>query len=126
MYRRILLPLDGSSLAEEALPYAIAQAGRFKAELILLRVLEPIVESLGRTSTGVLIAEERTREIARLYLERVADRIGEDGLAVRVEVIGGRPYHEIIQYAQTNRVVRGADVPVLLVRAEKKETRDTL
>jgi nucleotide-binding universal stress UspA family protein len=42
MYKRILLPIDGSALAEQALPYAIAQAERFDAELILLRVLEPI------------------------------------------------------------------------------------
>ena len=143
MYNRILLPLDGSSLAETALPYAVAQAQRFKAEVILLRVLEPISGNSGPTSTGLIIAQERTREIARLYLERVADRVREDGLAVRVEVIRGCPYHEIIEYAQTSdvdlivicarglsgisrwlmgsvadRVVRGADVPVLLVRGE--------
>ena len=41
MYKRVLLPLDGSALAEQALPHAIAQAERFGAELILLRVLEP-------------------------------------------------------------------------------------
>jgi nucleotide-binding universal stress UspA family protein len=146
MYKRILLPLDGSALAETALPYAVAQAQRFKAELILLRVLEPFSGNPGPMSTGVIIAQERAREIDRLYLEGVADRIREDGVAVRVEVISGRPYHEITRYAQTNdvdlivvcargcsgisrwligsvadRVVRGADVPVLLVRAEEEE-----
>jgi nucleotide-binding universal stress UspA family protein len=42
MYKRILAPLDGSVLAEQALPHAVAQAERFGAELILLRVVEPI------------------------------------------------------------------------------------
>ena len=36
MYKRVLIPLDGSSLAEQALPHAIAQAKQFHAELILL------------------------------------------------------------------------------------------
>ena len=42
MYKRILLPLDGSPLAEQALPHAIALAEHFHSELILLRVLTPL------------------------------------------------------------------------------------
>ena len=42
MYKRILLPLDGSALAEQALPHAIVQAERCQAELVLLKVLEPL------------------------------------------------------------------------------------
>lgn len=38
MFKRIPLPLDDSSLAEQAIPYAVAQAKSFGAELILLRV----------------------------------------------------------------------------------------
>jgi nucleotide-binding universal stress UspA family protein len=36
MYKRILLPLDGSPMAEQAFPHALAQAECFGAELILL------------------------------------------------------------------------------------------
>jgi hypothetical protein len=32
--KRILLPLDGSTMTEQALPYAVAQAERFRAEWI--------------------------------------------------------------------------------------------
>jgi flavin-binding protein dodecin len=39
VYKRILLPLDGSPLAEQAIPHAIAQASHSQAELILLRVI---------------------------------------------------------------------------------------
>ncbi len=42
MYKRILIPLDGSPLAEQALPHAIALAEHFHSELILLRVLIPL------------------------------------------------------------------------------------
>lgn len=42
MYERILIPLDGSPLAEQALPHAIGLAEHFHLELILLRVLIPL------------------------------------------------------------------------------------
>jgi len=41
VYSRILVPLDGSKLAEGAVPYAVAQAERFDAEIVLLKVLGP-------------------------------------------------------------------------------------
>ena len=37
MYNRILLPLDGSSVAEQAIPHAISIAKRFQLELVPLR-----------------------------------------------------------------------------------------
>jgi nucleotide-binding universal stress UspA family protein len=43
MYERILGPLDGSQLAETALPYAEELAGRLGSEVTLLYVSEPIV-----------------------------------------------------------------------------------
>jgi nucleotide-binding universal stress UspA family protein len=43
MLRKILVPLDGSTLAEKALPYAGALSRRFEAELILLWVLHPLI-----------------------------------------------------------------------------------
>lgn len=47
MFKRILVPLDGSELAEKALPYAEALAQKFGAELILLRVLLMMPEVVG-------------------------------------------------------------------------------
>ena len=40
MIQKILVPLDGSELAEQALPYAEALAQKFEAELIFLWVLQ--------------------------------------------------------------------------------------
>ena len=71
MYKRILLPLDGSALAEQALPYAVAQAERFGAELILLKVLEPLLpKSRGSPQAAIERAEDLTSALAREYLER--------------------------------------------------------
>jgi nucleotide-binding universal stress UspA family protein len=41
MYKKILLPLDGSKLAEIALPHAVSLAGQYHADLVLLSVIDP-------------------------------------------------------------------------------------
>jgi nucleotide-binding universal stress UspA family protein len=147
MYKRILLPLDGSPLAEQALPHAIAIAERFQSELILLQVLVPLPRAPTTTEATVLRAEEATAVLVREYLKRVAASVQEHSITVQVITIEGRPHFQILQYAETNqvdmivmcsrgqsglsrwmigsvadRVMRGANVPVLLVRAQKKET----
>ena len=147
MYKRILLPLDGSPLAEQALPHAIAIAERFQSELILLQVLVPLPRAPTSTEATVLRAEEATAALVREYLKRVAASVQEPSITVQVITIEGRPHFQILQYAETNqvdmivmcsrgqsglsrwmigsvadRVMRGANVPVLLVRAQKKET----
>lgn len=148
MYKRILLALDGSALAEQALSHAVAQAERSQAELILLRVLEPLPRDVGLSKAAIEKAEELTNNLAREYLERVAASVQERDIPVRVVTIEGRPHEEIVRFAETNqvdlivmctcgqsgrglgrwlmgsvadRVVRGAHVPVLLVRASKEE-----
>ncbi len=72
MYQRILLPLDGSALSEQALPHAAAQAEYFQAELILLRVLPPLPTSRGQESSASKWAEDYTADLARQYLENIA------------------------------------------------------
>ncbi|MEE8390256.1 MAG: universal stress protein [Anaerolineae bacterium] len=147
MYKRILLPLDGSPLAEQALPHAIAIAERFQSELVLLRVLIPLPRPPTTAEAALQRAEKATTVFAREYLERVAAGVQERGITVQMITIEGRPHLQIVQHAETNqvdlivmctrgqsglsrwlmgsvsdRVVRGAGVPVLLVRAQKKET----
>ena len=147
MYKRILLPLDGSALAEQALPHAIAQAERFQAELVLLKVLELLPKDRRLSGDLVRATYELTTRLAREYLESVAVRVQAQNMPVRVIIVEGRPHVEIVRFAETNevdlivistrgqsgisrwlmgsvadRVVRGASVPVLLVRAQKEKT----
>jgi nucleotide-binding universal stress UspA family protein len=146
MYKHILLPLDGSALAEQALPHAIAQAERFEAKLTLLRVVEP----LRRTGTGMSQsaferAEEEMKTWAREYLEGVAGKLQEQGIPAQVVTPFEDPHRAIVRFAEqdqvdlivmctrgqsglsrwlmgsvADRVMRGASVPVLLVRAAKE------
>jgi nucleotide-binding universal stress UspA family protein len=143
MYKRILVPLDGSSLAEQALPHGIVHATHFAAELVLLRVLEPL-PGLSMASPARKQAEEWLADQAREYLEALAASIPE-GIQVETALSEGRPYLEIVRFADesqvdlivmstrgqsgwsrwllgsvTDRVVRGATVPVLLVCATKE------
>lgn len=144
MYHFILLTLDGSALAEQALPHAVGQAERFGAELIILRVLEPLSDQF-RSSPAVRQAQETINTLAQEYLEKIATSVQERDIPVRVVSINGRPHEEIVRFAETNqvdlivmstrgqsglsrwlmgsvadRVVRGASVPVLLVPAREK------
>lgn len=145
MYKRIMLPLDGSQLAEQALPHTIAIAERFQSELVLLQVLTPLPRHPTTTEATIQRAEKATAAFIREYLERIATGVKEHGITVQIVTLEGRPHLQIIQYAETNqvdlivmctrgqsglsrwmmgsvtdRVVRGADVPVLLIRAQKK------
>jgi nucleotide-binding universal stress UspA family protein len=144
MYSRILLPLDGSTRAEEALPHASALARRFGAELVLLRVLETVAEPSVMWGPAVRQAESAAKTAALQYLEGIAAHAKERGIAARVVVVEGRPHIAITQYAEdegvdlivisarghsglsrwlmgtvADRVTRGAKVPVLLVRAQR-------
>jgi nucleotide-binding universal stress UspA family protein len=140
MYRRILLPLDGSLLAEEALPYAVAQASCCAAELVLLKVLQPLPERTMSLSSRRQ-AEELSTRLAHEYLERVASSIEPRTFPLDLVTVEGQADTQIVRYAEENdvdlivmssrgqsglsrwlmgsvadRVVRGATVPVLLIR----------
>jgi nucleotide-binding universal stress UspA family protein len=67
MYKSILLPLDGSAMAEQVLPYAAAQAEHFQAELILMKILEPVERSISLPPGETSRAEKVTSKLASEY-----------------------------------------------------------
>src|SRR5437762_602347 len=77
MRQRILVPLDGSPLAEHALPFAETIAGGLGAALVLLRVPDP------------LEVPERARREAQEYLDPIAARLARAGVPVVVDVPEG-------------------------------------
>ncbi|MGE5618733.1 MAG: universal stress protein [Sphingomonadaceae bacterium] len=111
MYHRILVPLDGSPLAEAALPHATAVARRFNASLILLQVVPTLptattvdtVAGAGAEAVIALEAIEATERAAVEYLEEVARRPELAGLHVEVEVVRGRPAREIVRRARDGK-----------------------
>lgn len=100
MYRTILVPLDGSTLAEAALPHAMQLAKTFKAELILLRVA--VLPILPEVDTDAIYQSLESESEA--YLSDVLDRMRTDDLRIRKIVSTGKAAEAIIEQALQNRV----------------------
>jgi nucleotide-binding universal stress UspA family protein len=95
MWKRILVPLDGSNLAELAIPYAEEIAAAFNSEIVLLNVSEP--------------AESQYCHMHQLYLEEIAKQVrehikGRRPDMVRAVVLSGEPAKQIIDYAWRRKV----------------------
>jgi nucleotide-binding universal stress UspA family protein len=121
MYKRILVPLDGSKLAEVALPHAEELAKSCDtAEVILVSVTErvrgfrPIEGSepgggsgggwgSSSQSPGERLVPEATgkkEKQAQRYLDRVAKTLGAKGINVSTDVLLWKPAEAIVGYAK--------------------------
>lgn len=111
--RTILVPLDGSKLAESVLPHVEAlakQRGTELVDVVLLRVCElPVIsadypEAIMELSWEEHVEQEKAwhKRAAERYLAEVEKRLSDAGLRVRSEVLLGRPIDEIIDYANKN------------------------
>jgi nucleotide-binding universal stress UspA family protein len=122
MFKRIMVTLDGSPLAEQVLPTAIEAAELFQAELTLYRVASPLAKSYRGGSASVSAIESAERQlldIAKTYLERIASGIREKGISVNVVTVLGTPYREIVEYTEKNEI----DLLIMSTRGETGLTR---
>ncbi len=142
MLSRILVPLDGSPLAEAILPQVAELANLRKAEIQLLRV------ALAHAAPGAdpVEAQVRAVEEAQTYLTRVEADLTAQGFAVKCTVRYGHAPEEILDHVQAGgadliamsthgrsglrrwvlgsvaeNVVRRSPIPVLLLRAQPVE-----
>ena len=88
---RILAPLDGSDLAEEALTVISDLAARSRAELILLRVVEPPTYAFADAYPSPLYEPEADAAEAERYLNDVASAIRPKSDAVKTRIAVGFP-----------------------------------
>jgi len=110
MYRHILVPLDGSELAECVFPHVETIAeGQDGCKVTLVRVVSPLHLYGGVESS--LSPEERRRleadsmKVARDYLDGVVRRLKDVGIKVEPEVLyGGQVVDEIVEYTEKNEV----------------------
>ncbi len=141
MFRTIVVPLDGSPLAEHAIATATMLAERADAEVVLVRAHELMLHDLG----DQLALERAMREEAQDYLDRTATGIhSEIGLTPRTAILDGPPAHAICEFARKQKapllvmsthgrtgfsrawmgsvadaVVRSTSAPVLMLRPEE-------
>jgi nucleotide-binding universal stress UspA family protein len=150
MYKKILVPLDGSALSESILDHVVAIATSCQVpEVVLLRVINPLDESAWEAiDTKVASDLDKTYHTeATNYLEKIAINLRTKGLNVKVEVLTGNPAEEIMKYSQrsgmdlivmsthggsgfsrwvfgsvTDKVIRHTEVPVLIKPAGNRPT----
>lgn len=146
MYRKILVPLDGSELAECVFPHVEAIANGCRVpEVIFVRVIEPFRISAG----DYALTDEQTRQIeadrrsvARDYLDRIKGRVKLPATSMKTVLLKGIVADGVAEYASkegvdliviathgrsgvrrwvwgsvADRLLRSSCVPVLMVRA---------
>jgi nucleotide-binding universal stress UspA family protein len=117
MFKRILVPLDGSRLGSRALPYAIEVAKHFGAEVILMQVVKRTMPTIGvgaPESVSAMGAEivvqaaldedEKNISRAKRYLGRKVWRMKSQGVAGSYSVVIGDPAQSIIAFSQEEHV----------------------
>ncbi len=103
MFDHILVPVDGSSLAECVMPHAVALAQAFGARVTLLRVLERVQTADQARSVDPLGWHIRKAE-AGSYLDGLVARLQKVGLRTEKALLEGRAAERIIGFARDQNV----------------------
>jgi nucleotide-binding universal stress UspA family protein len=101
MLESILVPLDGSTLAECVLPHVVALADAFGSQVVLLRVLDQH-QSAESIHTVDPLTWQLNKTEADLYLDSVRARLQEAGLQVQTELLEGPAAENIVSAAQNH------------------------
>ena len=120
MFKKILVPLDGSELAKRALNQAEKLAKTFGAELILFQVV-PFMPIYGSPELVTpLIVDEKQKEAAEKYLANLVEELKGKGLKVTATVRTGQQVAvEMIDFAKES----GADLIVMCTHGRSGITR---
>ena len=145
-FTRVLLPLDGSPLAEQVIAHALALGDPTRTQYTLLQAIEPPMLGYAPAAQVAGLDQQildQWNEIAQEYLAGMAARLRAQGLSVTTQVVFGAAAPAIADYAHAHaidliamathgrggaarmllgsvaeRVVHFAGVPVLLFRPD--------
>lgn len=111
MYQKIMVPLDGSELAECVLPHVeVLAKGCGVEDIIFVRVAEPFhvsAPSMARSylsEENIKRIESENRTDAENYLNQIVSRVRYDGTNVQSEVLVGKAADTIADYATKSEV----------------------
>jgi nucleotide-binding universal stress UspA family protein len=108
MYSKVLVPLDGSEVAECVLQHVEAIANSIKGVITLLTVVEPIeMPTRGQiaiTDDDLKRMHSELEKEAHGYLDSVARRFKLSGIKTRSIVQVGKPADTLIEYIHNNKV----------------------
>ncbi|MBR1150876.1 universal stress protein [Bradyrhizobium sp. JYMT SZCCT0428] len=110
MYRHILIPTDGSDLAQRGVAHGLALAKSLGAKVSVIFVVEPFSEMTGRFQEAVARYAELRKEQAASTLDGAAKSAREAGVSCEtIQVENGQPYQAIIAAAED----KGCDLIVM-------------
>ena len=110
MYQKILVPLDGSVLAECVLAHVEALAkGCLVKNLVFVRAAEPfespsVVAEYPLKPEDVARVNAERQESAKSYLQKIAKRTSYENTNITWEVLPGRAAESIVDYATKNSI----------------------
>jgi len=115
MYKRILVPLDGSERAEQILPHAEGLASSGESTLILLYVIEPVGPSFSPGMSMMVAPPPQELEIywknlqaaekdARDYLQKKSAALSKKNIKTETVILRGEPVNAIVNTAQEKDV----------------------
>jgi len=145
MYKKIMVPLDGSQIAECVIPHIEVIAKKTAAKVELVSVIEPLdIPTRGQ----IAISDDDIRQIdaegkkeAGKYLNQVSDRLTKAGIKTDTVILSGKAADRLVRYAVNNgidliimathgrsgisrlfwgsvaeKILRATDIPVLLIK----------
>jgi nucleotide-binding universal stress UspA family protein len=120
MYKKILVPLDGSEAAQKALGEAEKLAKIFDSELLLVQIV-PFMPIYGSPELVTpLIIDEKQKEAAHRYLASLVENLKQQGFRASLTVKTGQQVPaEIIDVAKE----KGADLIVMSTHGRSGFTR---
>jgi nucleotide-binding universal stress UspA family protein len=108
MYKKMLVPLDGSEFSECVLDHVRAIAkGCQVPEVVLLGAAEPVTHQVYYMigmENRLDDMQKETEKYVEGYLSKAADVLKKDDIAAKTVVVSGRPAEEILDYVNKNQV----------------------
>jgi nucleotide-binding universal stress UspA family protein len=103
MFKKILVPLDGSELAAKILPHVTELAKTFNAQITLIHACHTEAFGVGEASPGVAAAAPAAeKKVCETFLAKAGNDLQAQGVNVDWVCVEGVPPREIIGYAQKN------------------------
>ena len=102
MINHILVPLDGSELAECVLPHLMAIAPVTGARVTLIHVLERTHSPHGNAAPVDLLGWHMQKQESQAYLDRIAERLRTVKLEVELTILEGNPAEALIEFARSS------------------------
>ncbi|MGH7306015.1 MAG: universal stress protein [Candidatus Rokuibacteriota bacterium] len=147
MYKRALVPLDGSMVAEAIVPFVLEIAGPLDMEVVVVRVVAPAPPLVVEGSVHVVVEDlDRQRMDAEEYLAAIAASLRAKGVRATTQARQGPVVAEILAAAReadadliamtthgrgglgrvlfgsiAEAVLRQAEVPVFLMRQTSQQ-----